>query len=112
MTAVYKLAAELWGFPANVARTLDIHNSVIKEISSRYRNVTYIDQQSLLPKNGRIFCDPCHLTEAGCAEFARNILDRLPSALHAAHTRLAPIRPRGWGGTPQSGKPRTAQASA
>jgi lysophospholipase L1-like esterase len=86
---IMKLPAELWGLPANVAKTLDIHNSVIKELSNSYKNVTYIDQQSLLPKEGRIFSDPCHFTEAGCQEFARNIAENLPATLAKRPRRVA-----------------------
>jgi hypothetical protein len=90
----FHLAIELWGLAANVAKTIDIHNSVIRELARKYTNVTYIDEQSLLPKNARIFSDPCHLTDAGCKEFARNVADRLPAATGSRRSSIGQSRLR------------------
>lgn len=74
-----KLPAEEWGIPANLAKAMDIHNRAIAKIANTNKNSVYIDQNALLPKSGRIFSDPCHLTEAGCIEFARNVARALPA---------------------------------
>jgi hypothetical protein len=83
-----RLPVEVWGHPAHVAKAIDIHNSVIKDIASQYANAMYVDQQSLLPKTGRIFSDVCHLTVEGCEEFARNIAEAL-AASRSVHTSNA-----------------------
>jgi lysophospholipase L1-like esterase len=76
-----KFPAEIWGLPANVAKTIDRHNAIIRDLKNKYNSIIFVDQRSLLPRNGQIFSDPCHFTDLGCKEFARNVADRLPATL-------------------------------
>jgi len=69
----YKLPAELWGKPQNVAHTLDAQNKVIAELAAEYDNVIVVDQAQMLPADGVHFSDPCHLTNAGDLRLASNI---------------------------------------
>lgn len=66
--------AELWGSPQNVRRGLQLHNVVIRELSSEY-DVLLIDQESLMGKELLWFGDLCHLSDEGTDRFIRNISD-------------------------------------
>ena len=70
---LYKLGAELWGRPDCVAATLVVHNEIIRQLAARYE-LSLVDQDRLLPKDGGHFSDPCHLTTAGRAEFVDNMV--------------------------------------
>lgn len=65
---------ELWGKPENVVAGISAHNAVIEEVAERYTNVTFIDQNRLIPKSGQYFNDICHFTYEGCEAFVDNIL--------------------------------------
>lgn len=67
------LSAELWGHPENVAATIDAHNAVIREVAANHPEVIFVDMQAELPKNGHVFSDVCHLTPAGCRQFANRM---------------------------------------
>lgn len=73
----FELPVEVWGDPPNVLKAVDAHNAVIRDVARRYDNVRFVDQRKLLPKDGSVFCDACHLTDAGCRQFAANIVAAL-----------------------------------
>lgn len=68
---------ELWGTPENVGRTLDAHNAVVRRLAKQHLDVTFIDQQGLMPTGRRYFDDVCHLSRAGCERFVDHILGGL-----------------------------------
>jgi hypothetical protein len=75
---------EIWGSPPCVQKGIELHNEVIKGISSRYPNVLFVDQDQLIPKSGRYFNDICHLSDEGCEKFVDNILEVIIKSMHAS----------------------------
>ena len=68
---------EIWGIPKNIIAGITAQNEIIKDFAGRSDIVTFIDQNSLLPKNGLYFNDICHLTQKGCEKFVDNIMNRI-----------------------------------
>ena len=73
----FELPMAVWGDSANVLEAVRVHNAVIRDVANRYDNVRFVDQRALLPGDGSVFTDPCHLTKKGCELFAANILATL-----------------------------------
>jgi hypothetical protein len=67
------LSAEMWGKPANVVAAVDAHNSVIRLLAVEYTDVLFVDEQEMMPKQQRLFLDPCHLTDEGSRRFVDNL---------------------------------------
>lgn len=88
-TKHFGLPAELWGAPRNVAAGIRAHNEVIVDIASRFDNVLFIDQQRLIPQDGRYFVDICHLSPAGVALFVDNIMAVITPLLESAERKAA-----------------------
>lgn len=65
----YMYPVELWGKPEYVLKALDAHNEVIRKLAGRFPEVWFLDQNKLMPKEGRFFNDICHLSPAGCELF-------------------------------------------
>lgn len=70
---LHKTPIEIWGERANVVATVALHNEAVKEIATVHKEVYFIDLNLLIPKSGRFFDDPCHLTLEGSAIFADNV---------------------------------------
>ncbi|GAB4159137.1 MAG: hypothetical protein Tsb009_36400 [Planctomycetaceae bacterium] len=70
----HQLAAELWGHPRNVRKTLAAHNAVIRQLARENPQVVFIDQAKQMSQTGRHFSDPCHLTEKGIEAFVANMM--------------------------------------
>ncbi len=89
----YHFPVEQWGKPACVAKGVDAHNAVIRELAPRYDNVVFVDQEREIPKSGLYFNDVCHLTHRGCERFVDNILNKI---LHptASPLSLAGFQPK------------------
>ena len=68
------LPIELWGRPEDVLRAVDQHNQVLRELANHHSNVTLIDQCEMLLANGRVFSDPCHLTDQGIEQFVSHLM--------------------------------------
>jgi hypothetical protein len=75
---------ELWGDPRNVVAGIEAHNGVVRELAARYGTL-FVDQASLLPREGENFNDICHLSYKGSARFVENLL---PAILPLARTYL------------------------
>jgi hypothetical protein len=60
---------------------MTIHNQQVQSLAADRDNVILVDQDRLLGKDGATFCDPCHLTAAGCLAFAANVVAALPDGL-------------------------------
>jgi hypothetical protein len=67
------LGADTWGRPANVVAAVEGHNSVLRLIAGENPQVLFVDEQELMPKQQRLFLDPCHLTDEGCRRFVDNL---------------------------------------
>jgi hypothetical protein len=68
---------ELWGRPDNVAKAVDAHNEVLRELASVHSEVVFVDQFRRLARGAATFNDCCHLTDEGCRLFVENILAAL-----------------------------------
>jgi hypothetical protein len=66
---------EIWGKPDNVIKGISMHNQVIEKLAQKHKNTYFIDQNKLIPKDGKYFNDICHLTTKGSQRFVANILD-------------------------------------
>ena len=64
-----------WGYHDNVVRGFTEHNKVIEGIAKSHNHVTFVDQNSLMPKDSEYFADLVHLTQTGCRRFVENIID-------------------------------------
>ncbi|MCY2965866.1 MAG: hypothetical protein NT069_19920 [Planctomycetota bacterium] len=82
--APHACGAEMWGRPEHVANAMRLQNEAIREIARSHLEVRFVDQSEQLPKNGDNFCDPCHLTTAGCRRFVDNIWPEIERALRAS----------------------------
>jgi lysophospholipase L1-like esterase len=69
----FQLPTEVWGHPPDVLAAVKVHNAVIRDVAERFDNVRFVDQEKLLPRNGKVFADVCHLTPHGCRLFAKNL---------------------------------------
>lgn len=72
---VHTFPVELWGEPECVAKGLGAHNEVAEELARASEGVWFVDQDSLIPDDGRHFNDICHLTHEGCERFAENLVN-------------------------------------
>ncbi len=78
------MPAETWGEPEAMRRGVAAHNAVIRELAA-WRGVPLLDMATLLPDEGRLFIDPCHLTPEGYAAFTALLtagLRELPARMH------------------------------
>lgn len=65
---------ELWGRPENVVRGIEEHNRVIHALHAQHPETLFVDQEGLIPKDGRHFGDICHLAEKGCRRWVANLI--------------------------------------
>jgi transposase len=68
---------ELSGEPAHVIEALRQQNNAVRELAAQNPDVVFVDQEHLLVRGRINFDDCCHLTPAGCTQFAANILAAL-----------------------------------
>lgn len=85
----FQLAVEIWGRSQTVAATIDAHNRVLFGLSDRSDKVLFVDQRKQMPRDGRHFSDPCHLTENGIRKFVDNLM---PTIDHKFPAALQPSR--------------------
>ncbi len=70
---LHKAKIELWGDPINVMAGVAAHNAVVESIVEDNPDVSFVDQDGLISKDGEHFNDICHFTHKGCEEFVENI---------------------------------------
>lgn len=71
----HSFPVELWGRADCVKKALDTHNDVIRSlVTADNGNVSFIDQERLIPDAGLYFNDVCHFTHEGCEKFVENLL--------------------------------------
>jgi hypothetical protein len=81
---------EIWGTPDNVAKGIEVHNAIIRELARQYSHVELIDQQALMPASGRDYLDVCHLTIDGAVRWVEPVLRALGHTTPDAATRSSP----------------------
>jgi hypothetical protein len=80
-------AVRIWGRAEHVARGIDIHNAIVRDLVRENPRLLFVDQHALLPRDPEHFVDCCHLTPRGCAVLARNIVDGIaPKIDHSANS--------------------------
>lgn len=62
----------MWGSPENVRKGVDRHNQILRKLAQTY-SVTLMDMEKRLPADSSLFCDVCHLSEAGATRFAQEL---------------------------------------
>jgi hypothetical protein len=70
---LYRKPVEDWGRPADVIKTVNAQNEVVRRLAARHPEALLVDQAALMDGTARFFNDPCHLTVAGASQFAANI---------------------------------------
>lgn len=84
---LYLTPVELWGDPGHVGTTVARQNDVLRHEAAEHESVLFIDMAARIPRNGRYFNDPCHLTTSGSELFADNlfpVISRFPRG-HGEH---------------------------
>lgn len=71
---------EIWGTPDNVAKGIEVHNAIIRELAHQYDHAELIDQQALMPASGRYYLDVCHLTIDGATRWVEHVFRALGHA--------------------------------
>ncbi|AYQ30843.1 hypothetical protein [Runella sp. SP2] len=62
-----------WGTPLAVEKGILAHRAMMQQVANAHKGVHYMDMMPLLPREGRNFCDICHLTDDGCRIFSNNV---------------------------------------
>jgi hypothetical protein len=75
---------KIWGRGEFVARGIDVHNAIVRDIVREDSNVLFIDQHALMPRGPEHFADCCHLTQKGCTALVRNIVDGVADKLDSS----------------------------
>jgi hypothetical protein len=65
-----------WGTPQAVAAGVEAHNGVVRELAAGRRTL-FVDQAALMPRERRLYNDPCHLTVVGSGMFVDNMMESL-----------------------------------
>jgi len=90
--SLHAFPVEFWGRPADVARAIETHNTIVRRLAAAADGrVRFVDQDALIPKDGEHFNDACHLTGVGSQSFVENILDVVADEL----VRAPPAGPPG-----------------
>jgi len=59
----------IWGKPENVKMGIREHNKVIRKLVKE-NSVLFFDMENKMPKDSSLFCDVCHVSEAGAQKFS------------------------------------------
>jgi len=71
---LHRMPIEVWGRQDYVLQALAAHNNVIRHLTSKRKNVLFVDQAALIEGSGRHFDDPFHLTIAGWLAFVDDVM--------------------------------------
>lgn len=66
-------SVDIWGKPEHVVKAIETHNKIVVRLSREFQT-PFVDQNGLMPKQGRCFNDICHLTHEGTRHFVGNML--------------------------------------
>lgn len=89
-----RCAAELWGRPADVARTMELQNAAIRELARENPAARFLDLDAKFPRTGVHFVDPCHLTPAGCVRFVEILWPEIERAARRSPAGRVALPPR------------------
>lgn len=64
----------IWGDPEHVKKGIDVHNAALRSLVKQYKPL-FLDMESKMPKDGKLFCDFCHVSEAGAQRFAHEVVE-------------------------------------
>ncbi len=67
-------AAQLWGHPPFVMAGIAAHNEAVRELARQRPEIILVDQAALIPREGAMFNDICHLTVVGSMQWVDNAL--------------------------------------
>ena len=62
-----------WGLPQHVVTGLKVHNRIIREIARTRPEPGLVDLAQLMPAQGMLFCDICHLSPQGSRLMAHHL---------------------------------------
>lgn len=64
----------IWGDPEHVKKGIGVHNAAIRSLVKQYQPL-FLDMEAKMPKDGKLFCDFCHLSESGAQRFAHEVVE-------------------------------------
>lgn len=70
----YASPVVVWGKPENVKKGIDVHNLVLRDLVKKHGTL-FFDMEKHMPKDPKLFCDVCHVSEPGAQRFAHEIAD-------------------------------------
>lgn len=70
----YASPVVVWGKPENVKKGIDVHNLVLRDLVKKHGTL-FFDMEHHMPKDPKLFCDVCHVSEPGVQRFAHEIVD-------------------------------------
>lgn len=70
----YASPVVVWGKPDNVKKGINVHNLVLRELVQKHRTL-FFDMEHHIPKDPKLFCDVCHISEPGAQRFSHEIVD-------------------------------------
>ncbi|MCF2490827.1 hypothetical protein [Dyadobacter sp. CY347] len=62
----------MWGSPESVRKGVNRHNEILRRLAQT-NSVAFMDMEKRFPADSSLFCDVCHLSEAGARQFAREL---------------------------------------
>ncbi len=82
-----KKEIELWGFPENIVKGLEVHNTVIRSLAAEYR-LPLADEMGAIGGRPEYFIDICHLSAAGVTAFVEQAVPVVSKTLVEGRGRL------------------------
>ncbi|MCF0070330.1 hypothetical protein LZD49_07590 [Dyadobacter sp. CY261] len=65
---------KIWGKPENTKKGIGVHNSIIRKLAKQHKTL-FLDMENEMPKDPKLFCDVCHVSEPGAQRFAHEIAE-------------------------------------
>lgn len=70
----YASPVVVWGKAPNVKKGIGVHNLVLRELVNKHGTL-FLDMEHQMPKDPKLFCDVCHVSEPGAQRFAHEIVE-------------------------------------
>lgn len=64
----------IWGKPEHTKKGIGVHNNIIRMLAKQHKTL-FLDMESRMPKDPKLFCDVCHVSEPGAQRFAHEIVE-------------------------------------
>lgn len=68
----YASPVTIWGEPEYVAKGIRVHNQILQNLAAKNR-ITLMPMAQRMPPDSSLFCDVCHLSEAGAQYFSHQL---------------------------------------